>query len=141
LELVADLGVTHHATHILGRATELRVMAELLERGFDVAVPAVDSGYDLLVDGRVTVQVKASRIRLNGSGGGTQYVFSFKRGLSADFLVCRGVDGSRWWIVPASVVTPGAVSLAISPDPPSRRGRPGKVDYEPYLNAWDLLRG
>jgi hypothetical protein len=143
LRAVVDGGVLHHATHVLGAATELRATAELLERGFDVTRPVVDAGYDLLLDGRVRVQVKASRIRLNGAGGGTQYVFSFKRGLAADFLVCRGVEGDRWWIVPASVVPAGATSLSISPDPPNPggRGRPAKVDFREYLDAWELLRG
>lgn len=58
--------MSQRSTSFLGAAGQLHVMAEFLERGWNVGQPAVDTGDDLLVNRHATgemsrIQVKAAR--------------------------------------------------------------------------------
>ena len=88
-----------------GKAGELQVAGELLRCGYDVFVPFVDAGIDLVakVDGRfVSIQVKESKFYLRrkrywqeirkkpfdrNKGEDVFYVFVLRRGAEINYLV------------------------------------------------------
>lgn len=139
-----------------GAAVEHLAAAELLFRGLDVAWPAVDRGYDLLVDFRVRVQVKASSRRDLTIGGRYTYGRFLWSGVGSrkwdggrqvprvvdrsnvDVFVLFGLDAGgrrRWWIVPGFELRDVAGSLNFMPG--SSRGiGPVVASYE---DAWHVF--
>jgi hypothetical protein len=116
----------------IGEAGVLRVMSEMLIRGYNPYRPAVDDhGVDILVRGGVRVQVKTSQLnevtkKYVNAGARTAvtkkiYQFGLRReswdqrtrkvkrsarfySQEVDFLIFVGLDESRFWIVPSFLV-------------------------------------
>ncbi len=108
---------------LTGQAGVWQVASQLALRGLNPYFPGVDLGCDLLVEGRIRLQVKAASLRKHArvypDGA---YHFKFwqaaivtgaknirRRGQRdysavADFIVLWGVDENRFWIVPASLL-------------------------------------
>ena len=116
-----------------GQAGVYRVVAELLLRGFNAAIPIVDTGCDLIVEGLVRVQVKSGHLREHPGYPNGVYMFDFrqspivtgknnirKRGVRAyandvEFLVLWGIEQGRFWIVPAERVA-GRTLISVGPE-------------------------
>jgi hypothetical protein len=127
-----------------GRVAELLAEAKLLSLGHRVARESVDEdGVDLLVDRRVTVQVRSSLLQTvatSASGAHRFYVFKSGRGWRADFFVFYGYDedilDGVWWVVPRSELHDIGGALSILPHGTARKS----LRFAAYLDAWDLLR-
>jgi hypothetical protein len=68
----------------IGRAGQMAVMAEFLARGYNVAIPEVDIGDDILVvkdeDGEyLRIQVKTALVTKTGAGYGSRYAIRFEQ--------------------------------------------------------------
>lgn len=121
-----------HSNLMQGKAAEYRVASELFLRGHVPYFPAVDTGVDLLVDGRARIQVKSTagacehwRYREGG------YLFQLARGNAikkkevvpraardfsafCDFLVLWAIEPNRFWVVPSGAVD-GRHTIMIAP--------------------------
>lgn len=108
---------------LTGQAGVWQVASQLALRGLNPYFPGVDLGCDLLVEGRIRLQVKAASLRKHErvypEGA---YHFKFwqaaivtgsntirRRGqrdysTCVDYVVLWGVDENRFWIVPASLL-------------------------------------
>lgn len=93
----------------IGAASEHLAIARLLELGHRVAVPVVDDdGVDLIVNYRVTVQVKSSQLHDRGDGffcyrfwvtpeRGSEHPRT--RDLHVDVFLLHGRETNEWWVV------------------------------------------
>ena len=102
---------TEHKRKI-GAAGVMRVKAELLARGFDVAEPDVDCGVDLIAwDHRKInrIQVKATVQKTSDTGSHfhvTRLVHKQAKSRSSydpgeiDFIVCVSIPLNKFWIIP-----------------------------------------
>lgn len=134
----------------LGTAGEYRVASELLKRGINVALLAVDDGVDLLtVKSNLRIQVKSSKKENYSTRGYTYPVYLFNtrhkkyvnsknitlrpkiRKEELDYLVCWCVDHDWFYIIPSNEVTQSNINIPIDPTKTSK--------YEKYKNAWFLL--
>lgn len=126
----------------VGVAGELRVMSELILKGYNPAKSYIDNGVDIfLQDGR-TIQVKTSRkkklIRGDNTGEAECYKFTLKRGEQkrafssnkVDLLICFGVETEDFWIIPAKKVDKKSqITIPFS-----------KVTkYSKYKNEWKVI--
>ena len=96
----------------IGAAGVMRVKAELLARGFDVAEPDVDCGVDLIAwDHRKInrIQVKATVQRTSDTGAhfhATRLVHKQAKSRSSydpsdvDFIICVSIPLNKFWIIP-----------------------------------------
>lgn len=124
-----------------GRIGELLAEIELLERGHEVARPSVDTGYDLVVDGRLRVQVKHARKSTVTTLNGKPYYFNVfgnpRRRWNADVYVFCANRGETWWIVPGAVLR----DLGVKEKCNLRSGATGlSAHLEPYIDAWHILK-
>lgn len=120
-----------------GVAAEYRLAAELLERGHEVAFPAMGHGYDLVVNARLRVQVKTSKTFMANIGTGKRYGGASKeRGVSqykpftpdhVDWVACYSRKTCEWWFIPAPILK-GLRNLNF-----------GDPLYWQYRNAWDVF--
>jgi len=108
---------------LTGQAGVHRVASELQLRGFNVLFPSVDHGYDLMVEGGVRIQVKSAHLAYRRTVY-PQGAYWFKFQKSAvisqfgkirerpsqkfseicEFVVLWGIEQSRFWVVPASLL-------------------------------------
>jgi len=132
-------------THIIGRAGELRVQSELLLRGINSAMVAVDNGCDLILYNGKKIQVKTSRLRPKG-----KYFFTFMSGTvwrknghrvktpqdlsEVDFVICWCVEDNWFFIIPTYEVTSVALGIFRGKFPNKTKSK-----YAKYLNKWELL--
>jgi hypothetical protein len=110
-------------SHMIGKAGEHLVAAELLSRGVVPAWPSHDEGCDLITMDGCRLQVKTSRSRKTSALRENVYTFHFKhrsftahsakrvvekpkRILSSrsDYIVLVGWDERRFWIVPTTIL-------------------------------------
>lgn len=107
-------------------------IAELLRRGHRVAVPVVDDdGVDLVVDYRVTVQVKSASLRvarpvLGYSYPAFKWFLGTKRRTADVFLLhAAGDERDRWFVVRGDVVrmVKSTVTIYDGMSPPGGSGR------------------
>ncbi len=125
----------------LGEWAELRFMTRATEEGLYVLKPWGDKRYDFAVDyeGKFRrVQVKSTRFKLKRC---RCYICNTRPSHPAklytpeqiDFVAAYIIPLDIWYILPAKVVVlQGKVALT-----PSHEGH----KYEPYMEAWNLLRG
>ena len=143
---------------LTGQAGILRVASELLLRGMNAAEPFVDTGIDLIVDGRARVQVKTAHLAgPRGKYPRSMYWFKLwqspiitgatnirKRGQKsydgiADFVVFFGVDTNQFWIVPAQEISQRATWILGPRNADSRND--GRVQERARMceGRWDLI--
>lgn len=102
-----------NANRRIGQAGVMRVKAELMLRGFDVAEPDVDCGVDLIAwdhRGISRIQVKAT-VQKDGDRGArfhtTKLVQKSEKSRQTydpkevDFLVCVSIPLNQFWIIPS----------------------------------------
>lgn len=119
-----------------GALSELWLQRELLARGHKLAVPLVDDdGVDLVVDYRLTVQVKSRRVQQLETRPGYVYdAVVFKAPGRADVLALTAAD--RWWFIPRSEV-PNRSGFSLLLD--ATRGRAAR--FQEYEDAWWVFDG
>lgn len=91
-----------------GCVAEHRAIVALLERGHKVAVPVVDDdGVDLIVDYRLTVQVKSTSLAgptwqfaLGGGYYGADGIRAYRQPPDAHIALCFAETIQTWWVVP-----------------------------------------
>jgi len=121
-----------------GEWAEMQFMARAAEEGFSVSKPWGESrGFDVVVERKgeiLSVQVK-STINLF-DGGYYCHVGAGHGGYppgAFDFLAAYVIVEDAWYIIPEKVVR-GMQSISLFP-------RSDDAKYEPYREAWKLLRG
>lgn len=125
----------------LGEWAELRFMTRATEEGLYVLKPWGDKRYDFAVDydGKFRrVQVKSTRFKLKRCGS---YICNTRPSSPAklytlaqiDFLAAYIIPRDIWYILPARLIV-NQGKLALTPDYQGHK-------YEPYMEAWNLLRG
>lgn len=144
-----------------GKSGELLVASELLSRGYDVFIPFVDCGIDLvaLVDNRfVQIQVKQSKLYHRGGkpthywqslkkstfdknkGANVFYIFVLRRGAEINYLIVQSlwIDGN---IGKFDIDKNGKIQLYFSQitDGEIREIRKSGLDMTPFLNNWNVL--
>lgn len=138
----------HRFSNYLGSAGEYRVASELLLRGFNPAIRAVDTGIDIVLENGLTIQVKTtSGPTSNEKDRPSRYQFglsntTYKKGkmiktvskLKADYFVVWLVDIDRFYVIPRSELE-GRVTIQLNPLCLGKK----TSTYSKYLDAWDLL--
>lgn len=106
-----------NANRRIGQAGVMRVKAELMLRGFDVAEPDVDCGVDLIAwdhRGISRIQVKATiqnETRKGARFHTTKLVHKSEKSRQSydprevDFLVCVSIPLNQFWIIPSKNVS------------------------------------
>jgi hypothetical protein len=107
--------IEHKATYwnqFIGKAGEHAVASQLFMRGINVYFPAVDTGVDLVAEGRIRIQVKT---RATKRRDGYPFCIASSRPRDkegkhqfkvrdwsecADFLICWAAPENRFWIIP-----------------------------------------
>lgn len=128
----------------------MRVVSELLLRGFRPRIGVVDDGVDVELENNVTIQVKTSlRPRMQGSK--PAYHFSFQAAryrpgtggkmgrvqrMVADFAVCWCVLINQFYVVPRDAI--GTRTVVYIPTEAVLPGRPSM--FTRYLEDWEALR-
>jgi hypothetical protein len=117
----------------------MRFMAKAAENGLEITKPFGDSAhYDFAVEHQgkfARVQVKSTYAK-HGRGG---YACTLRGGMGPygpndfDFLAVYLIPYDLWYIIPTKNLR-GRFSLGLYPDLKNAR-------YEPYREAWHLLRG
>ena len=130
-----------------GEWVEARFMADAMRHGYRVLKPWGDSWpFDLALhfgNRIVRVQVKSTSNRY-----GTGYLCQFKPNYFSqpytldqlDFFAAYVIMQSTWYLIPAPVILGGEANkqaIMLFPMEPEKRGR---YLYEPYREAWPLLR-
>jgi hypothetical protein len=123
---------------IMGAVGELLTAAELLQRGFYIAQPVVDTdGYDLLAGTTPNqyhrIQIKTSRqpvVRRDASPDAAIYIFNSRSRTDSDFFILCCLMHKNFYVLPTTKM-PATVRL-------SGDGS-GKSDFEKYLSAFNLL--
>ena len=126
----------------LGLAGEFRVMAELLMRGFNPSLMALDEGVDIILENGIKIQVKSStaslRKQLRNRGKDYYSINLMRRGKktgnlkdSVDFVIVWAYRENDFFILPANKLrSHSSISLM----------RESKSKWYQYLNNWDSLR-
>jgi len=124
---------------VLCAAGELRVMSELMLRGFNPAKTYLDNGIDLILENGKTIQVKTSMgniFKSNREKPTMKYSFAFQdwqnnKRIKADFVICWAVGEDSFFIIPSQKIK--AASLIYAPQWKKNR-------MLENLNAWQILR-
>lgn len=135
---------------VTGKIGELQVAAELLKNGFQVSLPLLDKGYDLISDSGTgvlsRVQVKTARPNKYGT-----YDVNFSHGKSNKerytaeqvdaFAVCLRYDfQTAIYIIPQPDVSCWKGVFWLSGQHPRHPVKWKHCKWEDYLYRWDLLR-
>jgi len=130
--------MSNYSTRI-GRAGEYRVASELLLRGYNPAIRAVDDGIDLVLENGTTIQIK-SVVSLNKSNSYTVGLAhsKWKKGketkerqnLKADYLLVWVIPTNDFYIIPKERV---GNKFCIT-----MTAQKGAINY-PFLNNWEIL--
>ena len=124
------------ARNVIGLAGELRVMSELLLRGYNPAKSYLEDGADIILMDGTRIEVKCAHKLERESG----YSYSIKCGhegqrrtlVNCDFIICWCIDDDTFFIIPFTEVK-NLTSIAL---PSIKR----KSKYNCYKENWDLLR-
>jgi len=117
-----------------GRLAEQKVAYELHKRGHEVAFQGYRAPFDLLVDGRLRVEVKASRWHQQ-RGGRRRYRYQANIRNEADVVVFCCVNGDFHFFVIPAVAVGERRHLCV------RRYDPGEYEgqWSEWLGAWDVV--
>ncbi len=134
---------SQHHTMILGAAGELRVMSELMLRGFNPAKTYLDNGIDIILENGKSIQVKASQGSLHKYNHKPTWrsnlkCYNFtcqdwknKKSIKADFVICWAIGAETFLIIPKEKIN---VTVQWAPEWESR------TKFYPYINNWDILK-
>lgn len=139
------------STGNIGAAGELAFRVQTLLRDYEVFIPQVDSGVDLVVNGR-RVQVKSSRWHEKRRS----FVFTFGKrggpddwtlGADVDIVVLVGIDYERhffFWLIPCDWLRrfPYQNTISLGKSPSAVSSRRGKFSWmHEFRDGWHLLDG
>jgi len=105
-----------NANRRIGQAGVMRVKAELMLRGFDVAEPDVDCGVDLIAwdhrsINRIQVKATTQKFSQNYCSFHTTKLVYKEKGKRAnydpreiDYIICTSIPLNQYWIIPAKDV-------------------------------------
>jgi len=121
-----------------GVAGELRVMSELLLRGFKPAKSYWDDGADLILSDGTQIEVKSTHLFEYPEKSLSMYTFNLKGGGrklpqnldGCDFIILWCIEDNWFLIIPTNELT--TVHIGISKLPPTSK-------YHKYKDAWHLL--
>ena len=117
-------------------------MSELLLRGYNPAIRAVDDGVDIVLESGKTIQVKTVGNRyqhyhrkycivtFSSASWSKGKQVKHSNGLKADFVIIWTILEDKIFIIPANIIGE-KVSITLG-------GK--KTKYKKYLNNWDLLK-
>lgn len=128
-------GITGRSAALNGRLAELKAQTALVERGYQVAVPLVESTADLVIfePHFLRIQVKSTRsvdqfliwsVALWTRTGRRRRTLA---DIKADVFLIDTPGG--WWVIPTTAIpaqTPGRISL-------------GAFRYGAFYEAWHIL--
>lgn len=136
----------------IGAAGELAFRVQTLLRNYEVFIPQVDTGVDLIVNGR-RIQVKSSRWHADKRS----FTFSFQSGgrptkdwtlgADVDLVVLVGLDYERhffFWLVPCDWLRrfPFQATIRLGKAASEVSSRRGKFSWmHEFRDAWHLLDG
>lgn len=125
---------------IVGAAGELRVMSELMLRGFNPAKTYLDNGIDLILENGKTIQVKTAhgsdhKDKKNPPWLIKQYNFAFqnwknKHHIKGKFAICWCMEDNLFLIIPTEKIK--TTLLQYSPQWEN-------TWLTQYLNNWEIL--
>jgi hypothetical protein len=122
---------TSTGRHTLADDVERHVYEALRALGYDVCRQGHNSRFDILVDGRLRVEVKASRWHANGTRGRYQALFHNR----ADVVVFCPVNGKvHHFLIPSGELS-GPTNLAIWSHDPARYGG----QWATWFERWDTI--
>lgn len=138
---------------IIGKAGELRVMSELLLRGFFPSLMLEISEADIILTNSIRIQVKSSNLYSRKT---KRYTFNFrgwKRSISGvrkqekhelknvDFIILWAIEEDIFFIIPAEEIRKKySWSITYIPFPKRRNNsKYGRNWLMQYKNKWDLL--
>ena len=128
-------------TNRLGLAGELRVMSELLLRGYDPAKSYLEEGADILLTNGISIEVKTSyRHKATKRNPNGVYHFSFvgrrknrkQKLCNTNIVICWCVDDDVFYIIPSKKITAQGIAFV------KHDGRCWH-QYLKYKEAWNLL--
>ena len=126
----------------IGTAGELRVMSELIMKGFNPAKSYLDEGVDIILNNGVKIQVKTAMYKQKNVKGGRCYRIQLRKGhqkgklkLSryVDFIIGFVIPENTFFIIPAKLID-GFYCLAFS------MNKNMKSKYIKYIDNWEILR-
>lgn len=138
------------ARNRMGLAGELRVMSELLLRGYNPAKSYLEDGTDIILGNGLRIEVKSGHRCQAVYYTGTRqkyrkknhYVFQLNGGrrltpdvlTNNDFVILWCMDDDCFFILPTQALTTLTIGICNVSDG-------SKSKYMPYKNKWDLLGG
>jgi len=125
-------------TTTTGAAGELRVMSELMLKGFNPAKSYLDNGIDLILENGKKLQVKTSHKLLRNLKRKASYGYGFslqdwknrRHKLNIDFIVCWCIEDNIFLIIPKTELNATRIYFV-----PSWKNS----HLRRYINTWDLL--
>ncbi len=128
---------------MIGTAGELRVMSELILKGFNPAKSYLDDGVDIILSNGIKIQVKTAMYKQKLVKGGSSYRFQLRKGnrkkranLStyADVFIGYIIPENTFFIMPAKMLDKlTCLSFSMNTNM--------KTKYKKYINNWGLLEG
>jgi len=127
----------------IGMAGELRVMSELLLRGFNPAKSYLDNGVDLILENGCKIQIKTSHKNLSAEPkrehARYQYHFNLQNwktkkfcASNVDIVILWAIDDNIFFVIPALDIA-GISALSFVPSYKTQKMRK-------YINNWEILR-
>ena len=127
-------------SNAVGTAGELRVMSELLLRGFNPAKSYLDNGVDIILEDGRRIQVKTAMKQSERKNGHLAYNFSLEHlwhkekaelSKTVDFLICVVPAENLFFIIPTRDWHPlHALFISVN----------GRSKYNKFRNNWQLLK-
>lgn len=151
--MIGEMGSVEQKSQFTGIAGELRVMSELLLRGYNPAKSYLDGGVDLILENGLKIQVKTAY----PSGKDGVYHFGFMRKSTkvkdgkwvgkevanndlVDFIICWAAGTDNFWTIPSGILR-GKSGIGVKPMNQKVYKHPKVNKYEIYANNWNLLKG
>jgi hypothetical protein len=124
-----------------GQAGVYTVAAQLILRSINPSFPAIDRGADIITDWGTRIQVKSGFLRRGAYGGSYHFCLDSGQTLytsgqgykksarthsrkfsdECDFFVMWGIEGNRFWIIPAVVLDYKTTVVMVGADTPLLR--------------------
>lgn len=131
----------HYNTEF-GNLGERCALEEMQHRGYDVVPHGGSKRVDMLVNGKMCVEVKASHRGQKGRRATTRWQANLSRygkEFTADLLLLLCFNGNETpigaFVIPGSAIEPTLTGISISsPDPSKYKGKWAK-----FWNAWEQL--
>lgn len=126
----------------IGMAGELRIMSELLLRGFNPAKSYLDNGVDLILESGCKIQIKVSRkvlySKCKREHPTYKYHFTFQswknkapQDLGVDIIILWAIEDNIFFVIPALDIA-GISGLSFVPSYKKHK-------LQKYIDNWGIL--